>query len=248
MSKLSAVVVTLNEEANIVDCLKSVHFADEIVVVDSQSTDSTVELARKFTDKVYETNFEGYGKLKNDAVAKASGDWLLSIDADERVSAQLAEEIVQVVKGGGNFSGYLMPRRTLFLGKWMRHGGWYPGFVLRLFKKDSGSFTNTLVHEGITVNGEIGKLSGELLHYSDPNLRRYLWKLDRFTTLSSRSLFEKGRKTGVSDLLFRPTFMFWKVYLFRLGILDGMHGLILSLLSAVHVLTRSGLETLGSVQ
>lgn len=238
MNRLSAVVVTLNEEANIVECLKSVHFADEIVVVDSQSSDSTVQLAKRFTDKVYQTTFEGYGKLKNDAMAKASGDWILSIDADERVSPRLAEEIAEVVGTDSNCSGYLMPRRTFFLGRWIMHGGWYPGYVLRLFRKDSASFSNALVHENVAVSGDVGKLEGELLHYSDPNLKRYLSKLDRFTDLSSQALFENGRRTGFNDLLFRPTFMFWKMYFFKLGILDGMQGLILSLLSAVHVFIK----------
>ena len=238
MSKLSAVLVTLNEEANVVDCFKSLSFADEIVVVDSQSVDSTVELARKFTDKVYQVRFEGYGKLKNDATAKASCDWVLSIDADERVSPQLAEEIVAIVRASDSHSGYLIPRRTFFLGRWMMHGGWYPGHVLRLFRKDLGTFNDVLVHERVTVNGEVGKLKGDLLHYSDPNLKHYLAKLDKFTSLSAQSLYEKGRRARVGDLLFRPVFMFLKMYFFKRGFLDGMQGLILSLLSAVHVLVK----------
>ena len=238
MSKLSAVVVTLNEEANIADCLKTLSFADEIVVVDSQSVDSTIELARKFTDKVYQVRFEGYGKLKNNAAAKASCDWVLSIDADERVSPQLAEEIVEVVRKNKSHSGYLLPRRTLFLGRWMMRGGWYPGHVLRLFRKDKGAFNDVLVHECVTVNGEVGKLKRDLLHYSDPDLKHYLSKLDKFTSLSAQSLYEKGRRAGIGDLLFRPAFMFLKMYFFKRGFLDGMPGLILSLLSAVHVLVK----------
>lgn len=238
MGKLSAVVVTLNEEANIVDCLQSLDFADEIVVVDSQSIDSTVELARKFTDKVYQVRFEGFGKLKNDAAAKANCDWILSVDADERVSPQLAEEIVEIVRRNDSHSGYLLPRKTFFLGRWITHGGWYPGHVLRLFRKDKGTFNHFLVHEYVSVNGEVGKLKADLLHYSDPNLKHYLAKLDKFTSLSAQSLYDEGRRAGVGDLLFRPAFMFLKMYLLKRGFLDGMQGLVLSLLSAVHVLVK----------
>jgi glycosyltransferase involved in cell wall biosynthesis len=238
MNRLSVVLVTLNEEANIKECLRSVPFADEIVVLDSGSQDRTAELARTFTDKVYVTDFEGYGKLKREAVERANGDWIFSIDADERVSPDLAREIIEAVGAEDGCVGYLMPRRTHFLGQWIMHGGWYPGHVLRLFRKDSGEFTDSLVHEQVRIQGRVGKLRSDLLHYSDPDLRHYLWKLDRFTGLSARELHSAGRKTGASDLVLRPAFTFLKMYLLKRGFLDGIHGLILALLSSVHVLLK----------
>jgi glycosyltransferase involved in cell wall biosynthesis len=238
MSKLSAVVVTLNEEANIVDCLKSVAFADEIVLVDSHSSDSTLELAKRFTDKVYQASFEGYGKLKNYAVSRATGDWVLSIDADERVSPELAGEIKKAIQGMEGCCGYLIPRRTYFLGRWIMHGGWYPGYVLRLFRKDSGAFNDVLVHECVVVKGRVGRMRGEILHYSDRDLKHYLRKLDHFTDLSAEVLYRNHRKVRMSDLILRPPFMFLKMYVLKCGFLDGMQGLVLSLLSSVHVLLK----------
>lgn len=238
MNRISLVVVTLNEEANIVRCLESVRFADEIIVVDSHSVDRTLELARRFTSKVYETDFKGYGRLKREAVERATGDWVLSIDADETVSPELANEIVKVVNGRGDCSAYLMPRKSYFLGRWIAHGGWYPDYVLRLFRKGAGGFTDSLVHEHVSVKGKVGKLKHLLVHYSDPDLKHYLWKLDRFTSLSAQSLYDRGRRTGLVDLVFRPPFMFLKMYLVKRGFLDGIQGLILSLLSSVHVLIK----------
>jgi len=238
MNKLSLVVVTLNEEANIVNCLRSVPFADEIVVLDSHSTDRTIELARTFTDKVYETDFEGYGKLKRDAVELTSGDWILSLDADERVSPELAEEIIRALRAEEGCEGYLIPRRTRFLGHWMSHGGWYPDHVLRLFRKSSGEFTDSLVHEKVRVRGKVGKLRSDLFHYSDPDFKHYLRKLDRFTSLSAQALYLAGRGTGLADLTLRPMVMFFKMYFLKRGFLDGVHGLILALMSSVHVLVK----------
>ncbi len=238
MTKLSLVVVTLNEEANIEECLRSADFADEIVVVDSRSSDRTVERARQFTDKVFVTDFEGYGKLKAEAVRRAGGEWILSLDADERVSPELAREIAAAVGRDEGCSGYLVRRRTYFLGKWIAHGGWYPDYVLRLFKREAGGFDNALVHESVRVKGKVGRLESDILHYSDRDLAHYLWKLDRFTSLSAQSLLEEGRGAGVADLLLRPPFTFFKMYLFKRGFLDGIHGLILALLSSVHVLLK----------
>jgi glycosyltransferase involved in cell wall biosynthesis len=238
MHRLSVVVVTLNEERNIVDCLRSAPFADEIVVLDSRSEDRTVELARDFTDKVYLTDFEGYGKLKREAVEKATGDWILSIDADERVTPDLAEEILAAVRADDGCAGYLIPRKTQFLGRWMVHGGWYPGHVLRLFRRDVGEFTDSLVHEYVSIRGRVGRLRSDLLHFSDPDLRHYLRKLDKFTSLSADELLQAGRKVGLLDLTLRPLFTFLKMYVLRRGFLDGIHGLILGLLSSVHVLVK----------
>jgi glycosyltransferase involved in cell wall biosynthesis len=238
MAKLSLVVVTLNEEANIEDCLRSADFADEIVVVDSRSSDRTVELARKFTDKVFVADFEGYGRIKGEAVNKASGEWIFSLDADERVSPELAREIQEVIDRDDGCAGYLVRRKTYFLGRWMTHGGWHPDYVLRLFRKDAGGFDNALVHESVRVRGRVKRLESDLVHYSDRDLAHYLWKLDRFTSLSAQSLFDEGRKAGVRDLLLRPPFLFVKMYVFKRGFLDGMHGLVLALLSSFHVLLK----------
>ncbi|OGC78396.1 MAG: hypothetical protein A2145_01725 [candidate division Zixibacteria bacterium RBG_16_40_9] len=237
MAKISAVIITLNEEKNLERCLRSLNFVDEIVVVDSHSTDKTEEIARKFTDKIFEVDWGGFGKTKELARQKASCSWVLSVDADEEATPELKEEILQTVQNNF-YSGYFIPRKSNFLGKWINHSGWYPDYVLRLFQKETGKFDDSLVHEQVRVKGEIGYLKNPLRHYTYPNLELYIKKLKRYTTLSAQQLYQRKVRTYPWDLIFRPPATFIKMYLLKLGFLDGWQGLILAGLSGYQVLIK----------
>lgn len=235
MSGLSVIIITFNEEDNIRECLESVKWADEIIVVDSYSTDSTVNIAREYTEKVFVEKWIGYSENKNLALKKTMHDWVLWIDADERVTDELALEIKKVILENPQQSGFEMARRAYFLGKWIAHCGWYPGYVLRLFRKQHAQFTDSKVHEGIVLEGERGRLKQDLLHYTDKDLDHYLWKFNRYTSYAAQELNEKGRSGGFFAILFRPLFAFVKMYFFKRGFLDGVEGFMLCLLSSGYV-------------
>lgn len=239
MSKLSVIIITLNEEKNIVDCLESVKWADEIVVVDSHSKDKTRAIASRYTDNVFDVDWMGFGATKNYAVEKATGDWILWIDADERVTDELAEEIQQIVSDeSNNIEGYHVARKAYFLRRWIKHCGWYPGYVLRLVKKDKAKFDNADVHEGFEFYGRSGKLVHPLIHDTDRNIEHYFHKYNRYTSLAVQDLQRKAKKFKLTDLLFRPLFIFIKMYFLRLGILDGIQGFMLCVFSASYVFTK----------
>jgi glycosyltransferase involved in cell wall biosynthesis len=237
--KITVTIITFNEEQNISECLRCVDWADEIIVVDSFSTDKTVEIAKKFTDKVIQVEWKGYSAAKNYALQLAQNNWVLSLDADERVTPELAKEIHSILESAGDsFDGYEVARRAYFLGKWIRHCGWYPGYTLRLFKKSAGSFSNSLVHERLNFKGKTGKLKNDLLHYTDRNIFQYFEKFNRYTALAVDDMAGKGKKFKVIDLIFRPLFTFLKMYFLRGGWLEGIHGLILSVFSAAYVFIK----------
>ncbi len=231
---LSVVVITRNEARNIVDCLQSVAWADEIVVVDSGSDDGTPELARQFTDKVFIVPWQGYSANKNFALAQTTREWVLWVDADERVPRELAEEIRETLANGPEVDGYEIPRLAFFMGRWIRHGGWYPAPVLRLFRRACGRFSDDAVHEGVVLQGARGRLKHHLLHYTDLTLEHYLHKLNVYTTLSARTQLARGKSAGLGHMVGRPLHTFVKMYLLKAGFLDGMQGLMLALLSAGH--------------
>ncbi len=237
MAKISAIIITLNEEKNIERCLRSLDFVDEIILLDSHSTDKTKEIAKKFTAKISQVDWAGFGKTKELARQKASGNWVFSIDADEEVSTKLKEEILQAVQNNF-YSGYFILRKSNFLGKWINHSGWYPDFVLRLFQKETGKFDDSLVHEQVRVKGEIGYLNYPLRHYTYPNLELYFKKLKRYTALSAQQLYQRNGRAYPWDLIFRPPATFIKMYLLKLGFLDGWQGLILAILSGYQVLIK----------
>ncbi len=239
MSSLTVITITRDEERNIADCLESVRWADQIVVVDSGSKDRTVELARRHTSDVYGIVWEGYGHARNFALDHAAGPWILWLDADERVTPELAEEIQELVKRDEKeCSGYLVARRAYFLGKWIKHCGWYPSRVVRLFRKGRGRFSETRVHERLELQGNVGILRHDLLHFTDPDLRQYLTKLNKYTTLAAQDMAANGKAFGLWDLLVRPPFLFVKMYFLRLGFLDGIHGFVLSVLSSAYVFSK----------
>jgi glycosyltransferase involved in cell wall biosynthesis len=237
--KISGIVITLNEENHIGACLESLIWVDEIVVMDSGSLDKTREIAQTFTPHVYETTWKGFGETKNLALSRVTGEWVLWVDADERVTPGLVQEIrTRLEVDAGRFAGYEIPRLAFFLGHPIHHSGWYPGYVLRLFKKEAGHFTVQPVHEGVTLRGKIGRLKGDLLHYTDPTLEHYIDKMNRYTTLAAEDLYQKGRRVRLFDLLIRPKEVFCKMYLLNSGFLDGICGFLIALLSAYHVFTK----------
>jgi glycosyltransferase involved in cell wall biosynthesis len=238
MPKLSATVITHNEENNIRRCLSSVDWADEIVVVDSGSTDDTKKIASELTQKIFDIKWEGFGKAKDFARDKASHQWILSLDADEMITEDLRKEIQKAIESEEAFDGYYIPRKSNFLGKWIRHGGWYPDHVLRLFKKDKAKFKHSVVHEKVEVKGKTGYLRNHLLHYTDPNLDHYLGKLNKYTSLSAEELLRKGKRATFMDIVLRPLMGFFKMYFAKRGFLDGLHGLILAVSSAFHVFSK----------
>lgn len=235
---ISVVIITKNEEANIERCLKSVVWADEIVVVDSDSTDRTVEIARQYQARVFTVVFKGYGPAKQEAVKQSTGEWILSIDADEEVTPALAREIREKLANPGDIDGFFVKRRTNFLGRWIYHCGWYPDPILRVFRKANGNFNDAVVHEKVEVRGRTGCLKGELLHYSYPDLESYLRRFNRYTTLGAEAAYEKGRRTGWFDLVLRPPVSFIAHFISRQGFRDGVEGFMVSVLSATAVFVK----------
>lgn len=221
----SVVIITLNELSRLPACLESVTFADEIVVVDSGSDDGTVEFAKQQGCKVVSQSWLGYGPQKQFAVEQASYDWVLCIDADERVSEQLQTSIMSVLESPRHH-GYEMPRCNRFLGRWLRHGEGYPDLSLRLYNRNSARWSKDAVHEKVEADGEVGRLAGDLLHESQETLERYLEKQNRYTSLQAEMLHKRGKKSGVTKIVLSPLFRFIKMYIIRLGFLDGLPGLI----------------------
>ena len=240
MAKISAIVITYNEAANITECLGSLKWCDEILVIDSASSDNTCELAREFTNNITITGNLPYGEKRNIGIDKAAFDWILWIDADERISPELKAEITNLINDqNSKHDAYLINRRSFFINKFIKHSGWYPDYTLRLFKKSAGiRFDSLLVHEKAVYNGSTGRLKSDILHYTDRNFEHYVNKLNNYTSLSAEELKAKGKKASFFDIIFRPAFTFFKMYFLKLGILDGYMGLVLSTLSSVHVMTK----------
>jgi glycosyltransferase involved in cell wall biosynthesis len=239
LATLSVIVITKNEEHNIVECLESVGWANEIVVVDCGSDDKTVEMARHYSQKVYIKPWEGYAESKNFALQQCTGDWIFWLDADERITKELGEEIqgllTQAITG---VVGFEVSRKAFFLGKWIKHCGWYPGHVLRLFRRGFGRWSEKKVHEHLEIEGRISRLKADLLHYTDPNLWHYFDKLNRYTTLAADELAANGERFRLSQLVVRPTWQFVRMYIIKMGFLDGLQGFILCILSSCYVFTK----------
>jgi glycosyltransferase involved in cell wall biosynthesis len=232
---LTATVITLNESANIRAALESVSWADEIIVVDSESTDDTVAIARGFTDKVIVRPWPGYIAQKNFAAEQAANDWILSLDADERISPALAEEIRALVREPSGAAGYRMPRVTFHLGRWIRSTDWYPDYQLRLYDRRRARWAGRYVHESVKADGPVVDLNGEILHYAYRDLAHHFQTMDRYTTLAARQMFEEGRRAGMLDLAVHPPAAFLRNYVLRGGFRDGIPGLIVSAMNARYV-------------
>ena len=231
---VTATVITFNEAANIQAALESLTWADETLVVDSESTDDTVAIARRFADRVIVRPWPGYVEQKNFAAAQARHDWIFSLDADERVSPSLATELRSVVKAP-RAAGYRVPRVTFHLGRWIRSTDWYPDYQLRLYDRRQATWAGKYVHESVRVEGATEDLRGELLHFAYRNLAHHLQTMDRYTTLAARQMFEEGRRAGWLDLAIHPPAAFLRNYVLRGGFRDGVPGLIVSTMNARYV-------------
>jgi len=239
--KISIAIITMNEETAIRRTLESVKWADEIVVVDSGSTDRTKDICREYTDKVLHQDWLGYARQKNLAIERTTSDWVLSLDADEPIEPELAAEIRQIMVSPSPFNGYRIPRKTIFLGKWVRYGGWYPDYNLRFFKRGKGRFQERAVHEAIRVDGAVGTTSHAIEHHTYPSIASYLSRMNTYSTLAVDVMSEKGIsrfKASWLTIVFRPLFTFVHKYFIRLGFLDGKHGLVLNLFHAWYVFTK----------
>ena len=232
---MTATVITFNEAANIQAALESLAWADEIIVVDSESTDDTVAIARRYTDRVTVRPWPGYIAQKNFAAAQARHDWIFSLDADERVTPELAGEIRAVLAGPSGVAGYRVPRVTFHLGRWMRSTDWYPDYQLRLYDRRRAGWTGRHVHESVKADGPVQDLGGELQHFAYRDLAHHFQTMDRYTTLAARQMFEDGRRAGLLDLMVHPPAAFLRNYILRGGFKDGVPGLIVSAMNARYV-------------
>jgi glycosyltransferase involved in cell wall biosynthesis len=240
-STLSIIIITLNEEQNIARCLKSLRFSKkafqkvETIVVDAQSRDKTVAIARQFGAKVFTRAWKGYGDQKNWALSKAKGSWILSLDADEELTSALIAEMEKAVnQNPEGVDGYFIKRKAFFLGKWIRHCGWWPDAQLRLIKRGSGSFTVEPVHEGLEVKGGTQELVEPMNHYTYDSIHQYLEKMNRYSDLSIIDIKTKKKTFWKFYVTVAPFLTFFRMYVSRRGFLDGWHGLVVCGLSAFH--------------
>jgi glycosyltransferase involved in cell wall biosynthesis len=226
---LSGLVIALNEERNLGDCLSSLAFADEIVVVDSGSSDATCDIARRMGAVVYANPWPGYGPQKNFGMARASGDWILIVDADERVTPELREEIMRLLSspGGPAQAAFTVPRKNFEYGRWIANGGAYPDRQMRLLRRGKGAYNDVEVHENLMVDGSVGELRSPLLHFSERSTSERVVKVDRYSTLSAKERAKRDAPAvRLRHLAFHPAATFWKVYLVKRGFMDGIPGFI----------------------
>mgnify|MGYP001149235142 CR=1 FL=1 len=232
MMTLSVIVITKNEARHIGDCLDSVSFADEIIVVDSGSTDATREIAQAKGAKVHVTDdWPGFGPQKNRALDLATQEWVLSIDADERVTPELAEAIGRAL-ANPSAQAYKIARLSNFCGRWIRHSGWWPDHVLRLFKRGSARFTDAAVHESVQASGAVAVLDGHFLHYPYADLESMIAKVNRYSTDAAAMMHARGKTTSVPGVLGHAFWTFVRIYIIRRGFLDGREGVILAVTAA----------------
>lgn len=230
--KLTVIIITLNEVENIRACLDSVIWADEIIVVDAGSTDQTVAICQELGAKVLiNSDWQGFGFQKNLALKQATGDWVLSLDADERISPKLRQLILKIL-ASPSADGYLLPRQAFFLGKAMRHGGWWPDYVLRLFRREHGEFSPVLVHETVLIQGKVEKLQEPIIHYSYVSLEQLLEKINAYSSAGAHQAHGKQKHGSLAKALARGIWAFFRAYCLRAGFLDGSAGLIAAISKA----------------
>jgi glycosyltransferase involved in cell wall biosynthesis len=236
--KLTVTVITRDESAHIAAALQSVAWADEIIVVDSHSTDDTVAIARQHATRVEERDWPGYSAQKNYAAQIASHDWILSLDADERVTPELADEIRHTLQGEPAACGYRIPRVTWYLGRWIRSTDWYPDYQLRLYDRRAGTWNGRRVHESVDLQGAPDVLRHELQHFAYRDIAHHLATIDRYTTLAAEQWLAEGRRASGFDMLVHPRLAFLRNYLLRGGFRDGAAGLLVSRLNAYYVFLK----------
>lgn len=240
-NKISSIVIAKDEEQNIKRCLQSqLCCINEIVVlVDENSSDKTLEIVKSFPELKYEVvRWMGFAQTKQYGLSLATNDWIFWIDADEVITDALAQELNEFKKKDNMFHAYTVPRLANFLGRWIKHSGWYPGRVTRLFNKKFARFSQKDVHEDLIVDGKTGNLNGNLLHYTDPSIKHYFQKFNNYTSLAAEELIKKNKKFSVSDIILRPFFIFIKMYFLKMGFLDGIQGFILAVFSSAYVFTK----------
>jgi glycosyltransferase involved in cell wall biosynthesis len=235
--KVSVTVITRNEAADIGDALASASWADELIVVDSESTDDTVAIARRHTDRVVVREWAGYPAQKNFAASLARHDWILSLDADERVTPALAAEIRSTLEAP-DYQGYRMPRVTWHLGRWIRTTDWYPDYQVRLYDRRSAQWTGRYVHESVSITGSVGRLRSELEHFAYRDIAEHLETIERYTTYAARQMREEGRRAGWLQIAGHPPLAFLRNYVLKRGVADGVPGLVISAMNAYYVLLK----------
>ena len=239
MNTISAIIITKNEERNVRDCLETVKWVNETIIVDAGSTDRTVDIAKEFTKKIFNRPWDGYGAAKNYGLSQSTSEWILWLDADERVTEELQKEILEnITSVDKSVTAMSMPRRANFLGRWIYHCGWYPGRITRVFKRSAGRFTEERVHERLEVQGKTILLHSDLLHHTDPDLKHYFDKFNKYTSLAAEELKERKKGFTLMKMVVNPLWVFFRMYVLRLGFLDGIPGLILCVVSANYVFTK----------
>lgn len=228
---LSVIVITKNEAEHIGRCLASVAWADEIIILDSGSSDDTVAICKQFTDQVYVTDWPGFGPQKQQALDKARGDWVLSLDADEEISPALKDEIQQAMQMQ-DVHGFEIPRLSSYCGRQIKHAGWWPDYVLRLFRRDAGHFSEDVVHERIVVNGAIEQLCTPLLHEAFVDPEEVLRKINSYSSLGAQKLFDNGQRASLGLAIGKGLWTFIRTYIIKAAILDGAEGLMLAISNA----------------
>jgi glycosyltransferase involved in cell wall biosynthesis len=233
MNKLSVVIITFNEEDRLAEALKScIGIADEIVVLDSFSTDNTCEIAARYNAKIYKQEFIDYGSQKNAALDKAENEWILNLDADERVSDRLKQEILEFKqKGNISVDGFRINRKTFYMGRWIQHSGWYPDRKLRLFKKSKSRWQGR-IHEALVLDGVHARMGGDILHYTYRDMTDHINRLNRYSRMQAGDIVDKRKKMLYLRSLIMPPITFLRFYIWKLGILDGFPGLVIALVSS----------------
>ncbi|MEK9629523.1 MAG: glycosyltransferase family 2 protein [Nitrospinota bacterium] len=234
MEKLSVTIITKNEESNIGRCLESLKWVDEVVVVDTHSSDRTVEICRQHTDKIFDESWHGYGKQKNICASHAKNRWVLNVDADEVVTPESAAEIQKVLGEGPKYPVYHLPRKNYFGDTWVRFGGWYPDRILRLYDKEQVAFSEVQVHERLEPDDNAGALENALIHYSYRDEEDYIQRQDRYSTLYAKEKIAKGFRANWTHMYLRPLFTFLKNYVLKQGFIDGSIGFFLAKNSALY--------------
>jgi glycosyltransferase involved in cell wall biosynthesis len=238
-ARISAIVVCFNEEDRIEDCLKSLRWCDEIVVIDSFSTDRTAEICRSYTDRFIQRQWTGYREQKAFAHSQASMDWVLLVDSDERVPPELRDEIrAALAKDRGVYAGYAVPRLVNYLGRWWWRGGWYPDYDVRLFRRERAAWGGSEPHEKILVDGKVRRLKQCLHHYSYRDIEDHIERINRFTSIASRELKKEGGRWRLSDALLRPAARFFRSYILKRGFTEGFAGFYVAVTAAVYVFLK----------
>jgi len=231
---LSVAIITLNEEDRLPACLESVEPADDIVVVDSGSVDHTVDIASKYGARVFTEPWRGFGLQKRFAIDKCLHEWVLLLDADERIPPGTMDEIGAIVGGTTKYQAYSLARKNFFGGRWIRHGGWWPDRTVRLFRKDAACMPAKVLHEALEVDGEVGEMKNPMIHYTDRNLQQVIEKINRYSTVGAEELFQKGQNASLAKAVLRGGWAFFYNYFFRLGFLDRSEGFIIAVCDAVN--------------